>query len=293
MSQIILYYLIFISQIFVISHYYPNKVLKRMRFITTNYPPEDYPKLYPHAHSPEDAKSGTARAIKRYRGLNRMAIIIGTITLGYAAAQGYVPFGGFDVPLLVGFTVIQFIPMFYLEVSEFKSFKKMRQNNKASTRTAGLRPRRFFDYISPVYGVVAGLLIIAALWQNLHFNGYDLAVGSNSFVTIATMVGVHLYFAGLVWYMMHGKKLNPHQDNKDRDTHIEGIVKMATFTSIMISIFLIATEFIRTYNLDAWETVSMSIYFQMLAVFGLGTMLKTMKIEDTNFEVYRADEVKV
>lgn len=293
MSQIILYYLIFVSQIFVLSHYYPSKVLKRMRFITTNYPPADYPKLYPHACCPEGAKRGTARSIKRYRSLNLAAMTIGAFLLSFAATQGYVPDGKADMGVLVGFTMIQFIPMFYLEISEFKSFKEMRKNNKSSTRTAGLKPRRFFDYISPVYGVLAGMLVIAALWQNLHFNGYDLAVGGSSFVTIATMVGVHLYFAGMVWYMMHGKKLNPHQDNKDREMHIEGIVKMGTFTSILISLFLLATEFIRFYGLDAWETVSLSIYFQLLAVFGIGTMLKTMKIEDTNFEVYRADPAKV
>jgi len=290
MSQIILYYLIFVSQIFVISHYYPNKVLKRMRFITTSYPPTDYPKLYPHACCPEGAKRGSERSIKRYRSLNLMAIFVGAALLGFAAMQGYVPDGKSDMVVLVSFTMVQFIPMFYLEISEFKSFKKMRQNNKASTRTAGLKPRRLFDYISPVVGGVAGLLVIAALWLNMHFNAYDL---EDSLPTIAAIVGVHLYFAGVVWYMMHGKKMNPHQDNKDREMHIEGIVKMATFTSIMISLFLLATELIRFYSLDAWETVSLSIYFQLLAVFGLGTMLNTYKVEDTNFEVYRADIAKV
>ncbi len=42
-----LFYVAFLSQIFLMSYYFPNKLLARMRHVLTTYPPAAYPKLYP------------------------------------------------------------------------------------------------------------------------------------------------------------------------------------------------------------------------------------------------------
>ena len=47
MSIHILFYALFLSQIILISYYYPKQIIKRIDGVLKNYPPEDYPKLYP------------------------------------------------------------------------------------------------------------------------------------------------------------------------------------------------------------------------------------------------------
>ena len=42
-----LFYISFLSQIILMSYYFPNKLLERMQHVLTTYPPTTYPKLYP------------------------------------------------------------------------------------------------------------------------------------------------------------------------------------------------------------------------------------------------------
>jgi len=37
----------FLGQIFLISYYYPEKILARMDYVRATYPPSQYPRLYP------------------------------------------------------------------------------------------------------------------------------------------------------------------------------------------------------------------------------------------------------
>ena len=43
----ILFYFLFLSQIILISFYFPRKMLKRIKYVLAKYPPEQYPNLYP------------------------------------------------------------------------------------------------------------------------------------------------------------------------------------------------------------------------------------------------------
>ena len=47
MPEHIFFHLVFLSQILLISFYYPRKILNRMRYVFETYPPSTYPKLYP------------------------------------------------------------------------------------------------------------------------------------------------------------------------------------------------------------------------------------------------------
>ena len=42
-----LFYVAFLCQILLMSYYFPNKLLARMRHVVTTYPPTTHPKLYP------------------------------------------------------------------------------------------------------------------------------------------------------------------------------------------------------------------------------------------------------
>ena len=70
-----LFYIVFISQIFLISYYIPEKILERTRHVLKKYPPSEYPKLYPRPTY--EYEIGQAK----FRRWNRIAVAIGFLTL--------------------------------------------------------------------------------------------------------------------------------------------------------------------------------------------------------------------
>ena len=42
-----LFYFVFLSQIILLSLYFPRKMLSRIKYVFKTYPPSEYPKLYP------------------------------------------------------------------------------------------------------------------------------------------------------------------------------------------------------------------------------------------------------
>lgn len=46
-SANIVFYVVFLGQIFWISYYFPKQIMARMEFVAKTYPPSQYPRLYP------------------------------------------------------------------------------------------------------------------------------------------------------------------------------------------------------------------------------------------------------
>jgi hypothetical protein len=42
-------------------------------------------------------------------------------------------------------------------------------------------------------------------------------------------------------------------------------------------------------SLDALDPVVLSLYMQLITVFGIGTELRSVKIDDVDFDVYKSD----
>ena len=146
MSIHILFYALFLSQIILISYYYPTQIIKRIDGVLKKFPPKDYPKLYP------ESLDNVITGKKRYQLLNQIILIIGLVLMGIYAVmssdyEGNQKFAE-GLPLMFG--MIQFIPFMLLEISSFRQFKLMREANKSTSRTAGLSPRKLFDYVSPI-----------------------------------------------------------------------------------------------------------------------------------------------
>jgi len=285
---LILFYLVFLSQIFVLSYYYPQKFYQRMRYVTENYPPSKYPKLYPKLSGP-DADEAVKKWPRKYRLVNMLILLAGFILLGAALLFGYTPHGGGEEIIVVLYAALQFLPFIILEISEFKQSRLMRKENLATTRKADLQPRRFFDFISPVTFGAAVVILVAYVVYELYLHDFDVSGDSDLFYNLAVIAGLHIYFAVLIIWQVYGKKINPYQAGKDRRNDMKTIVKTMVYTSIAMSVLLITIAVIKEYNLDYLEPVIMSIYFQILAIFGLGTVLRTSRVESIDFDVYKED----
>jgi len=165
----------------------------------------------------------------------------------------------------------------------------MRAENQTVKRSADLKPRRYFDYISPYKFVLAVFLLVFYIIFNLYRVGFDLSIGSDGFITLFTIILVNIFFSFVVYKILHGKKLDPHLSHKDRDRHIGSVINSTIYASMGASVFLLIYGLLQHYALDRYEAMALSIYFQLCAYFGPGIIFRSNPVEEINFEVYKKD----
>ena len=281
MPDNIIFYFIFLNQIILISYYYPKKMLSRMTSLIEAYPPSKYPKLYPQ--SIDVVRKGC----RNYRIMNQVILVIGIILMflygllssEYDATQKHAE----GMPLFYG--MLQFIPIILLEISGFKQFKLMREANSKTTRMAVLQPRRLFDFVSPVLFGFAILLFLAYVVFEFYLSDFQFT--KNLLIRIITLLVCNLLFAVIIVFNLTGKKIDPHQAPKDRQRQIKFTLNSLINTSIAATIFFIVNVSMKEFDLGYLEIVANSIYFQVIGVLGIGTMLTTLRIEDIDFDGYK------
>ncbi len=278
------FYLIFAGQIILLSHYFPRRMLARMRFVCEHYPPTTHPKLY--TRSIDIYRLGQ----RIYSIANQVILVLGFILLfliirvvdhSEFADDGYI-----SEAWPIAFAMLQFIPYLALEVSGITQFRQMREANQRSTRSAVLRPRRFFDYISPKLFIAAAALLLGTILIDVGVDGFALTwkvwngpVG---------LVGTVLFFALIGRWVLHGKQ-DPHQSATDRERMVGAQLHAMVFCTILISLFYGFNVLDQIFGLDYLDAVMMSLYLQGCAVLSIGHLMRSVRLEDINFDVYRDD----
>ena len=82
-------------------------------------------------------------------------------------------------------------------------------------------------------------------------------------------------------------KTDPYQAPDDHQKFTEAMIRIYVFASIMMSLQLIIFGAINQFGLDIFEPIAMSLYFQVCIIFGIGELLRSFKIENVDFEVYK------
>lgn len=283
MPHNILFYFVFLSQIILVSWYFPGKILGRVKSVLETYPPSEYPKLYP---KPIEVYETGQRI---YRIINQIILVVGFILLFAVGLWDYSSDGRISDLLPFVYFMVQMIPLMLMEVSGFAYFKLMRQADSRTRRKAELQPRRLFDYISPTMFGAAIFMNIACILYYLYIDQFQFQWGSDTFVISVTLIAMNSLFAGIIYWNLSGKKMDPYQSGKDRMRQIESTVKSLVFVSIGASIFIMVAAGINEFNLDYLEPSIMSLYLQLIALVSVGTTLRTLRIEDIDFDVYKKD----
>lgn len=287
MPDNILFYIVFISQIFFISFYYPKEILNRLNFVINKYPPNKYPRLY---IKPLDIYKSKQRS---YKIVNQLIMIIGILILIAIGIWDYLSEGYIDQIFILIYFMIQILPLVILEYSGFAYFKLMRKADLRTTRRAELNPRRLFNFISPPILGFAIFLIIACVFIFYSMHQFKFHPSNDTFVITITLILSNLLYAGIIYWNINGKKINPYQATKDRINQIEVTVKSLVFMSIAASLFLIINGIVENYNLEYLESALMSIYLQLIIFIGLGTILRNLRPENIDFEVYKEEITEV
>lgn len=287
MSGNVLFYIVFISQIFLLSFYFPGKILGRVKSVLEMYPASQYPKLYPRPV--EDYEKGQ----RRYRLVNRAVFLLGFVILfallfvvdhASFADDGFISEAW---PAVYG--MIQFLPLMLLEFSEFSHYKLMRKANQDSTRKAELHPRRLTGFVSPAIIGLAVLLYAASILLDLYWHDFVIQWDHDTTQRAIVLTVTNLFMAGFGAWHLHGRKLDPHQAFGDRAKQISANLKSILYVSMAMSIFFMTTAADDVYDLDFLDASLLSLYFQVIAFVSIGHMLRSMRLEDVDFEVYRND----
>jgi hypothetical protein len=287
MSENILFYFVFLSQIFLLSFYYPKEIVGRLNYVFNKYPPAKYPKLYVKPIEEYKKKQ------RKYQLVNNGIVLLGLLLLiaigvwdfsseGYIAQ--YVPWIYF---------MIQALPLIFLEVNGYAYFKSMRNSAVHKIRKAALIPRRLFNFVSPMVFAISIILIVSCLLLYYSMHELEFHPRNDTFVIAISLIFSNLLFGGIIFWNIYGKKLDPYQASKDRLLQIEFTVKSMVFSSIAASIFLMVTGVIAKYNLDYLEPTIMSLYLQFIVFIGLGYILRKMRLENIDFEVYREETTQI
>ena len=281
MPDNIIFYIVFLSQIILISYYYPSQILRQMKTVLTNYPPDQYPKLYPKPV--EYYRMGQ----RIYQAINLAILVIGVILLITVAKGSNSPFNKISEVVPFGYWMLQVLPILIMELLGFTNFKLMRKADTKGTRFAELNPRRLFDFISPAVFGLAIFMYFACLMFFYNIHQFQFHPSNDTFVIFVTLTFMNVLFAGIIFKNLRGKKLDPHQAHEDRMRQIETAIKSLFVMSIVASIFLITVEGMQELELKHHIASLMSFYLQLTLVIGLGAMLRKIRIEDINFEVYK------
>ena len=284
----VIFYLIFLGQIFLLSYHYPWKTYERILYVLEHCPPSEYPKLYPNTNY-IDPTIPVRQSVKIFKTINIITILIGIGILLAAAIGGYKPDGHGEEVFVVFYAMVQFIPIMIMEVKSYQQNKLMRELSKSKVRKAQLQARNLFDYISPTAVAAAFIAFLLLILFQFYLVNFEFRM-DKQFITLVGFGSVmQMFFGFLIYKAIYGKKQDPHLSYEDQKKAASIIVSSAVYTSIGMSIFFIINSAVKEFDLSYLDPVIMSLYFQALAFFGIGVIFREFKVEDVNFEVYKKE----
>ena len=280
-EHIVWFYLVFSSQVLLLSFYVPRRVLGRLRHVVETYPPATYPKLYPVSM---DALAQTQR---HYRNLNMFALMCGVALLLSGIYSGGDELLSWDTQsVLTLYFFLQMSPGLLLTRAILNYYKLMRRANSRTTRKAELRPRRLLDFISPTIIVVAVATYVAFVLLVFYIR-QDPFPGFAGYWNVAVITAGNLFFAGFAFWSLYGKKVDPHQAHQDRRREIGRTVRILAVTSIAATTILAVHFVLALFDLRHLTDTFSSLYLQALVVF----VVLAIRVDHIDFDVYREDQL--
>lgn len=274
-----LFYFVFLSQVLLISFYFPRKILGRVKHVVEKYPPSAYPRLYPVS------LDVMKKAQRTYWNMNLFALLAGIVLVFVGLLWPSEDMLHWDSEsVLVIYLLLQYSPMIIAATAGFTYFNLMRKADSRSTRKAELRRRSVLDFVSPavlglaifVYVAFVLLIVYVRQFEFPWFGGYSNIVG----ITVANLV-----FAGVIVHNLYGKKKDPYQAYEDRARQIGVTIRGLVWTSILATAFVALSIGLAAFDLRHLQPITLSLYFQTVAVI----TFRATRIDDVNFEVYRED----
>jgi MFS family permease len=283
MDETILFCFVFLSQVLMISWFYPQRIISRSRNVLQNFPPSTHPKLY--RQPPERYE----RRLRNFARFNLVIVVAGILVIGLILGTLV---GGWDggiftslrkrhwgEAIVVPFFLVQLVAgVVYMNISAGK--KKV---PPPRVRTAELHRRRLVDFVSPAMLVVTALANIAFIafvlyaYQRLELPLFKVVV------SIACVALALLVFSVTVTIGLRVPKLNPYQAQQDRHNMLKLVVQQALALCIAFPVLFAALLIIKPF-----ESVMTSLFVQGIALALLGPSY-FYRMDKVDFDVYGQD----
>ncbi len=274
--------IIFLSQILIISLYFPRKFLDRINYVIKTYPQADYPKLYPN--------SSENYVLKRY---NLQIFNYCILAIGITILSIDLIFDQFNnkQSMLISclYFFLQMSPFAIMEFSSFSYSKLMRKSDSRATRKASLRPRQLTDFVSIKLFGLAVFMLVTYIAFDLYLYHFYTGRQDKTIQSILIFLAGNVLFVVIAIWNMYGKKLNPYQADKDRMSQVKVTVSSLVYLSIATSIFNILIAAIDQFELRDILPYFTTSFLVIIGFMSLNCTLKTVPIENIDFDVYKTD----
>ena len=274
----ILFLLFFLTQIIVLSYYCPLLLKRSVDYILNNYPPETHSLLYP---------KGVAKAKQWKRIFIAMHVCIMLVSLVVYGLVTAALINGNPAQVKLGYIpllifMLHMIPYIYLSVSSIIGLKHMRSANKKTLRSAALRPRTLFTFVSPLrlFSAIGAFLLNIVL--TLHFNQYNF--DEKSLFTLGGMVLSHSIFFVVAYFGIYGKNPNPHQSSEDRFNDVYRTLDIIIKTALLVNLYIILVQSVKYYSLEHWTGVINCTYCLLI---GYLSRYSPENLKGKDFSVYK------
>ncbi|TDR19457.1 hypothetical protein [Marinicella litoralis] len=283
MTNLSIFTLVFMTQIFLLSVFYPGKLLQRMRTIQKKYPESTHPKLYPKSTNYYQKMSSF------YGIINGLIFILGWVIVYYVHEGSLVSEKGINQMLPWVYFMIQMIPTWLLEIFGFRLSKLMKQEDTRKQKSATLAPRRLTEYVSPQ--LLSAVIITYFVFVVIAFyiEGCKFELDGKAFQMSVILLLCYAFFFGMMSWLIYGKKPDPYQSKTDRIKTITLVIKTYCYTMMACAFFMVFALAVSIHGLKSMMPVAMSLFLQFIVVISMGYMLHNNRLEDINFDVYRAD----
>ncbi|MGJ8663497.1 MAG: hypothetical protein ACSHWU_07595 [Marinicella sp.] len=274
-----LFYLVYLSQIAMISIIIPMWIKKRFDNMVLNHPPAIYPKLYP-------VSIDTMRyAMKTFRILNAMMVFIGLLIIGITLITQSAELLNWDTQAMLTVTfLLQLLPFLYLGLSGIKYQQIMRQVGQPTKRKAQLTPRNLLDFV-PKQLLIATFVTFISYAMVVIYIQQNPFPGFAGYWNILYVFLLNIFYIFMIHRILSGRKMDPHQAQEDRLNHTRLIAKILIMGAILCNLFLTISMVLSVLDLRHIGDIIQSLYFQLVALM----MSQTSTYEPNNYDVYRAD----
>ena len=276
----LLFYIVLFSQIMFLSHYYPRRMLIRIHTIFKNYPPDEFPKLYP------ESIDKYKKSAKRYKVMNHLIMVLGfSLILWFYVTPRT---GKWDQVIVFWYFMIQFIPNLGIELWSMKYHKAMRLLNQDAQKEAVLQPRRLTDFISREFLAIVFVIYVIFVGYVAYLDQFDYP-WFGGYLNVLIISGTYLFFGFIIYRAMYGKVKNPHQSYEDRKIDIQTLIRQLFSIAIAVTIYAMVQISLRAFGIEAYKAITISLYFHVIGFLSM----QWPRLNFINFDVYKEKPVSI
>ncbi len=279
MRSEIFFYLVFLSQIVLLSYFLPRRMVNRINYIFETYPAAEFPRFYPLP------VKWYRQQLKNILRISWVVLVLGIVLLAATIADAT---NDDYAGIVFAYFLLQSIPVMLLEVGVLKHSQMMQAKDSRRTRQADLTPRRISDVISPGMLSLVALVYLGFVYFIMYVQQFDFS-WFGGYTNIVGITAVNLVFAIMVAWRLYGKNRDPYQASVDRIREVRLLANQLAFISIAATLFITLTISLKMWDLHNLTQIAMSLYFQLIAF----ASMKVMQVDEIDFDVYRDDALPI